>query len=189
MAQTATNVSASKPKIGGAIYRAPIGTTLPITATETLDSGFISLGYCSDEGITNSNAPTTEDVKAFGGVKVLNVLTEKPDTFAFALIEALNVNVLKAVYGDENVTGTLETGIKVEATMEDYESASWVIELVLRGGVLKRIVVPDAKLSELADIQYADNAAIGYGITLAAYPDANERTHYEYIVSDGDESE
>ena len=65
------NVSAGKPKIGGAIFRAPLGTTLPKDAKAALEPAFKELGYCSDDGITNSNSPETDNVKASGGHNVL----------------------------------------------------------------------------------------------------------------------
>jgi len=48
------NVSAGKPKIGGAVFVAPIGTELPKDVTTQLNAAFKGLGYCSDDGITYS---------------------------------------------------------------------------------------------------------------------------------------
>ena len=43
--QNAKNVTQAKPKVGGAVHYAPIGTTLPTDATTALDPTFKSLGY------------------------------------------------------------------------------------------------------------------------------------------------
>lgn len=180
--ETVTNVTAGKPAAGGAIYRAPLGTTLPTDATTALDAAFVSLGFCSDDGLTNSNSPESDNVKAWGGKNVLALQTDKPDTFQFKLIEVLNPNVLKAVYGDDNVTGTLATGITVKANADEPEEACWVIEMVMRDGAVTRKVLPDAKVTELGDIVYKDDEVTGYEVTLLAMPDATGQTHYEYTV-------
>lgn len=181
MANTATNVSTGKPKVGGAIYRTTtMTTTLPTSADSTLPEAFVCLGYVSEDGLTNNNSPESENIKAWGGDTVLSTLTAKEDTFGCTLIEVLNVDVLKAVYGSSHVTGTLAAGITVTATTEEPEEAIWVVDMVMRGGVKKRIVIPDGKVSEVAEISYRDNDAVGYGLTITAISDGTA-THYEYI--------
>ena len=67
MGNTASNVSAGKPSVEGAIYVAPKGTSLPESTADSLNAAFACLGYCSDAGLTNSTNLETETIKAWGG--------------------------------------------------------------------------------------------------------------------------
>lgn len=177
----ATNVTTGKPKVTGGVWRAPKGTTLPTDATTALDtSKFVCLGYVSEDGLTNSNELDVSEIKAWGGVIVYRSLNSLNDTFALKLIESENVEVLKTVYGEANVT---EAGgaVTVNVKAEDPEEAVWVFELALRGGIAKRIIIPDGAITAREDITYNDSDAVAYGITISAYPDSNGVTHKEYV--------
>ena len=182
MAPKVDNVSTGKPSISGGVWIADAGTTLPTDATTTLGADFTALGYVSEDGLTNSNSPESDTGKAWGGDIVITYQTEKPDTFTFTLIEAKNEDVLAAVYGTDNVDGTISTGIEITANGAEAEEHVWVFEIVMRNDTLKRIVVPAGKVTEVGDISYTDEDMVGYELTVQAFPDTSANTHYEYIV-------
>ena len=108
--------------------------------------------------------------------------TAKPDRFKTTLIETLNVHVLKTVYGDENVSGTLEDGITVRANSKPQPPLVWVFELILNDA-LKRVVIPEGSVKEVAEINYKDDNVTGYQTTINAAPSTaiEGDTHREYI--------
>ena len=93
------------------------------------------------------------------------------------------------MHGSANVSGNLEDGIAVSVNSNDRDHYAYVCDMVLKGNVLKRIVIPDGKVTEIGDIVYKDDEAVGYEVTISAFPDANGNTHYEYIKAAGSGSD
>lgn len=183
-ANSVSNVTAGKPKVGGAVYRAPKDTELPADATTTLDTAFKCMGYISDEGITNGNRREVEDVKAWGGKVVLNPQTGHKDNIKLVFVESMNLEVLKTYFGNDNVTGTsLESGIKINVNDQELDESIFVVDMIAAGNIPHRIVIPRGKPTETEDITYVDNDAVGLGMTITAYPDDSEKenNHYEYF--------
>ena len=178
----AANVTTGKRRTDGGIYFAPAGTTLPTNATTTLATAFKNLGYVSEDGVTNSLSKDVTEIKEWGGDTVDTVLTTLTDTFQFTLIESLNTDTLKAVYGDANVAES-SGAITVTVKAAEAPSGVWVIDMIQKGNKLKRIVIPNGKVSELGDVVYKADEAVGYDVTVAANLDSSGNTHYEYIAS------
>ena len=168
MANTVDYVSTGKPAGVGAIWRAPLGTALPAAVDTALDNAYKCLGYCSEDGVTNATNISTENIKAWGGDIVDTPMTEKIETYQFKAIESLNIDVLKAAYGDDNVTGTAATGITVRHNANDQKAGVYVVDMILRDGGKQRTVIPNAKLTNLGDVVYKDNEATGYEMTFTA---------------------
>jgi hypothetical protein len=155
--------------------------TWPARQNAALAVDFVNQGYCSDEGLKNNMGITTETVKAWGGDVVLTTQTEKTDTFTVTLIETMNPEVLKTVYGSTRVSGTLEDGMTVQINSEEQTESIWVVDMVLKGNIAKRVVIPFGKITAIGEVTYSDSGAVGYALTISARPDTDGNTHYEYL--------
>ena len=189
MATTVGNVSAVKPRVAGCVFRAPLGTTLPTDATTALDAAFKDMGYISDDGITESNARESDDVVAYGGDVVASLQTSKTDTWQMTFIEVKNADMLKAMYGNTNVTGSLSAGMEISINSKELESAVWVIDQIMSGGTLERTVIPNGKVTEIGDITYADGEVTGYEATITGFPHSgfsDNATAKKYVKNPAD---
>lgn len=182
----ASKVSTGKPKTGGAVSVAPVGTTLPTDPFADLDVAFSGLGYISEEGMTHAEARENQDIKAWGGDIVDSTQTSKDDTFSGTFLEIMNINVQKLVHGDDNVEEKETEGAEkkaymaVKANAEELGEKAFVVDMILKGGIPKRLVIPKGKVTEVGEVTYVDNEPIGYPVTIKALPDEQGNTHYEY---------
>lgn len=182
MADNKTLVTVGKPKTGGAVFCAPVGTTLPTNAYSDLNAAFTSMGTISDDGVTNTNERSVEEIRDWEGNIVLSPQTEKTDTFGLSFMDSKRLELLKVLYHPDNVSGSLEAGIEVKINATELETYSWVIDMITTDGDPKRIVIPKGKVTEIGEISYQSGEAVLFESTITAYPDDSSNTHYEYLM-------
>ena len=175
-------VTAAKPKIGGAVYRAPLGTSLPADASTALAGTYVAVGYNTEDGVTRSIETDTEVVKAWGGDVVLVLENSRTESFKFSMLDAHSVEALKIYAGDTNVTGSaLATGISVVGNNKEKGGHVFVIDMIEAGNTLHRIVIPNGVVTNIEDVTYVDNAAVAYGVTITAVADSSGNSSYDYM--------
>lgn len=189
MVNTSGNVLAGVPLATGGISMGPLGSVLPTDATTALDAGLIAAGYVGEDGLTESADRSTEKIKAWGGDVVKVVQTDFSTTYTFTFLESLNTEVLKAVYGDDNVTVTAATTTKgtlrtVKVNAETLPHKAFVFDMK-DGDARIRIVVPDGQVTEVGEITYNDGSVIGYEVTIEAFRDASLNANAVKYLDDG----
>lgn len=179
---TVANVTAASPGLNGAIYMAPHGTTPPTSTAASLGDAFKALGYISEDGVSNSNSPSSTAIKAWGGDTVYTTNDGRPNDWKFKAIEYLNEQVLKLAWGDDNVTGTsLAGGYEVKTNNKPLGDHVFVIDMVHRNGVLERIVIPTGTVTALGDVVYKSTDVTAADVTISAAPDDDGNSSYRYI--------
>ena len=170
--QNSALVTAAKPQKGGAFFAAPLNTPIPADATTALNAAFVKLGYLSEDGFENPIETESSDLKAFGGDVVLTQQTGYKETFKTKLLQSLDPDVLREVFGQENVTqdSGASKAITVRHNSKILPRRVLVFEVLLTGGLVKRIVIPEGQLTERGSTVYKDGEAVGYEVTFAAYP-------------------
>lgn len=184
MANTAANVVAGVPLATGGVLLGTDSSVAPDDATSTL-VGFNAAGYIGEDGVTETNERSSDKVRAWGGSTVKVVQSEHNVTYQFTFLETLNANVLKAVYGEDNVTTTVATptsgtlhAVKINGATLPHMPFDFEIK---DGDAKIRIYVPDGQITEVGDITYSDTEVIGYEVTVEAFDDELGNKAYKYL--------
>ncbi|MDO5533231.1 MAG: hypothetical protein Q4F65_01080 [Propionibacteriaceae bacterium] len=183
-------VIAGKPKVGGAVFRAPLGTAIPTDARTALPAAFKELGYVSSDGWARQINKAYETINAWGGDEVSKSRTEHGVGFNMTLIEDLNADTQTAKWGTAAVTNTAATGthgnlITVTYTGEDTEPGVWVFDMNDQGK-LHRTVFPNASdTTESFEQTFSDSEAIGLPFEMTAYKDSTLGAFFVDYTDDG----
>ncbi|CKH13872.1 hypothetical protein PXH78_26960 [Mycolicibacterium smegmatis] len=195
MASDNKNVYAAEPLATGSCLVAPLGTEGPTSATEELDPAFVDLGHVGEDGFTETAERSVDKKKNFGGKTVKILQTDYTHTFSFTLLESLNADVLKAIYGEDNVTVTAANAmhgvqIEVKKNSRKLPHMSWVIDTTdSELNAFYRNYIPDGQIISVGDVTIVHTDTIMYEVELEAFEDASGNHVYTYTdngqVDDG----
>jgi hypothetical protein len=188
-------IYAAEPTASGSLFVAPIGTDGPDPADPfaDLDADFIDLGHIGEDGFNETTDRRIDRKRNFGG-KVVKVLwTEFGKTLEVVLLESLNGDVLKAVYGTKNVDITAPTTtsggiVEIRKNAKRLPHQAWVVDtldtsLGTADGefVAKyRSYIPDGQIVDTKDVRIVHSDTIEYAIVIEAFEDEDGEFMYTW---------
>lgn len=176
----AKNASIARPKIGGAVFAAPVGTALPDSATAELNDAFVCLGCLSEDGYSIETESDSEDLKDSDG-DVMDVSSSKrTETVNMAFLEVMNPDVLKVVYGDDVAVDEATGAISFPHGKEPADR-SYVCDSILKGNRIDRLVLPQGRISEMDTVAFKKGELKTLPVTIKAISDEEGNPSYEYI--------
>lgn len=185
-------VGAPDQKTTGAIKHAPIGTALPdlsdITkAAVALNVAFEGDEYVSEDGLTLTPSMSTSEIKDWSGATVRKVLESYDGTLSWTMIST-NEGALGVAFGADHIetnaaNSTHGKQVKVALGAHIPEAQSWVF-LMKDGDARIVILVPNGQVTEVGEVTFANNAAVGWNVTLSTYPDEDGESIY-IMTDDG----
>ena len=154
--------------ITGAIYRAPVGTTVPNSPTAGLDYHWEDLGFIGDGGLTESPNDTTTEIKAWqNGTTVRRLITGFTYNWSFTAIEQNGV-VLETYHKGSTMSSA--GGVNTLEVLAPNAQRWMFLFDVIDGDKHERIVLQDAEVTERGEVVYKNDEAIGFPITITSYP-------------------
>lgn len=185
-------VGAPDQKVTGAIKHAALGTAIPALSdvtksAVTLDNAFSGNEYVSEDGLTLTPSKSTVDIKDWSGATVRKVLESFDGTLNWTMIST-NAAALGIAFGEENIetaAATTTDGAKAKAALGAYlpDPQAWVF-LMKDGDARIVIAVPNGQITDVGEITFASNAAVGWPVTLSTYPDEDGNSIY-IMTNDG----
>lgn len=168
------NITIGRPKAGGAIYVAPLGTALPTDAGTSLSASYVNLGYVTEDGVTQSTAEDTEMIKAWGPENVMVAQNDFGETVTYNLMETIRPSVLQFMRGADNVSIDGDGAISSATTGDPLPRCVVVIDTIQNNGSanprIHRIVYGDCQITDRSgDQTYNNSDPVTFPVTLTAF--------------------
>lgn len=180
MALDATYVA--KPvNITGGIKFAPIGTATPTDPTSTLNAAFKELGYVAKEGLKLSHDASDDKITVWGGVTIRTIRSDYSATISGTLLSTLDVDVLKTVFGANQVQQ--KSGfIAIKHTSDIAPENVYIVETKdSSSGGRKRFVIPKGQITVSGDVNLSHTEITGFEVSIEALADKDGVCYYEFI--------
>lgn len=161
------------------------GTTMPISATATLDAGFLDAGLITEDGVTRGVDENSNDINAYGlFVPARTLTTSSKVTFELTFLESNPVAL--AVYHrlplDELVPDVDGAFDFTEGEARTIQYAA-VFDVVDRSNHI-RAACPSLQVTDRNEIQVQAGEGIDYGVTMTAFPGSDGvAVHWWYVVN------
>ena len=155
----------------GKVYVAPLGTTVPTTASATLDAAFIEFGYISDAGVVLSESGDSQDINSWGGLAVKTIKSTFKETAKFTPIE-VSEDVIKATY--KTVTSATAQGVTTITAKHTADTMPEVVVVIdcLPNEVTKtRYIAKRAQLTTRGDASLTGTGVQGRELEYTCNPD------------------
>lgn len=154
--------------VTGAVYVADEGTAAPADIATSPATGWAPVGYISEDGVTESYNIETDDIVAWQNADVVRkVITSSEVTYGFTMIETNATSV--GLYYGKDVAAAAETHMIGGALVG---KKAFLID-VIDGDQTIRRYIPSGEVTERGEVAITSGDAIGYEVTLTAYPAAS----------------
>ncbi len=171
---------------GNALGRfAPLGTTMPASASAGLDVAFEDPGWCSaDDGLTSPISVTSTDVNGFGSSGPLRVIkSQQKRTWSVVFLEHNPITM--AIYNELPLDAIVPDGSGAydytEGPIRNQQYAA-VWDFV-DGSNLWRAACPIVQVTDKQQFQVKAGGAVMLGVTFTAYPGSDGvSVHYMGLI-------
>ena len=140
------------------------------------------VGYISEDGVTKTVDRSAEKIKDWNGDIVKVITSEHSVVIKFTVMEAANADLLKAIYGKNNVTISEEgSKIKTVDNADDLPHISWQADIKGDEDSKIRLFAPDAQVTSVGDVSFVKSDVIKYELELECFTDDASNKFYQFI--------
>lgn len=153
----------------GQVYVAPVGTTLPTTPTGTLNTAFVGLGYCTDDGVSLKVSQEISEINSWQSRQAVRRDLQAQEIQASFGLQQWNEDTVPLAFGGGAITALGGGGYRYDFPEEGdgLDEYAMVIDAV-DGSIHQRFVFARGNAVEAVETNFKRGEAAILPITFKA---------------------